>query len=244
MFSIFTKKKFISDFIPNGYVDIHSHIIPGIDDGAKDLEDSKILLKTFEKLGIEKLYTTPHTSAHIWPNSAEKIIEGLQSLLPLASTVNENMQIKAASEYLLDDSFLPRLTEGDVLTYANNYLLVEFSYLNVPMNFQQVFFEIQLQGYTPILAHPERYTYFFKQPEVFKELKKTGVKLQLNLLSLVGYYGPETQKMAETLLKLNLYDFTGTDLHHYQHCKAMFEPIKVKYVQGLKELMSNNSILY
>ena len=244
MFSIFNKKKFIADFIPHGYVDIHSHVIPGIDDGAKTLEDSMYLLKTLNNLGAEKLYVTPHTSAHIWPNTPEIIYDGLKSLQAIIPEINTNMQLKAASEYLLDDSMLQKLDSGSVLTYKDQTILVEFSYLNVPMNYQQVFFEIQLKGYTPILAQPERYSYFNNHPEVFKELKKTGVKLQLNLLSLVGYYGPEAQKMAETLLKLNMYDFTGTDLHHKQHCKALEQPIKVKTTHNLKNIMENNTILF
>lgn len=244
MFSFFTKNKYITDFIPNDYVDIHSHIIPGIDDGAKTIEDSKYLLQSLIELGVDRAYTSPHTSTNIWNNSPEIITEGLEALKVSLPELTQKLDLRVASEYLLDDEFMKLLEKDSVLTYGDNHILVEFSYLNLPINFQQLFFEIQLKGYIPILAHPERYTYFNNQPEIFRELRKTGVKLQLNLLSLVGYYGLETQKMADTLLKMNLYDFTGTDLHHKNHLKALYEPIKAKHTSELTNLMQKNIKLY
>lgn len=243
MLSIFSKSKYISDYIPPGYTDIHSHILFGIDDGAKTYEDSLLLLNTLYEIGTENIITTPHTSTHVWNNTPQIILDKRTELYNIIPDLATKMNVNVASEYLLDDTFLHLIENQNVLTYKDQHILVEFSYFNVPLNYQQIFFEIQLHGYQPILAHPERYSYFNNQPEIFEELKKCGVKLQLNLLSLVGYYGPEVLKMANELLKRNLYDFTGSDLHHKIHCKALKDPIKLKYHSGLASIMENNTIL-
>jgi protein-tyrosine phosphatase len=243
MFSFFSKSKYISDYSPNGYTDIHSHILYGIDDGAKTHEDSILLIHTLQEIGTENIITTPHTSTHIWNNNPSIILDKRNDLHNIITDLATKVNLEVASEYLLDDTFLQLVENHQVLTYKDKHILVEFSYFNVPLNYQQIFFEIQLHGYQPILAHPERYSYFYNQPEIFEDLKKHGVKLQLNLLALVGYYGPDVMKMANELLKRNLYDFTGSDLHHKMHCKALKDPIRLKYHSGLKSIMDNNKIL-
>jgi len=243
MFSIFSKSKYISDYIPTEYTDIHSHILFGIDDGAKTYEDSELIIKTLLEIGTQNIITTPHTSTHIWNNTPQIIQDKRTDLYNIIPDLATKMNITVASEYLLDDTFMQLIETKNVLTYKDKHILVEFSYFNVPLNYQQLFFEIQLHGYQPILAHPERYSYFNNHPEIFEEIKKSGVKLQLNLLSLVGYYGPDVMKMANELLKRNLYDFTGSDIHHKMHCKAIKNPIRLKYHNGLKDIMNNNKIL-
>ncbi|UYW00520.1 histidinol phosphatase [Flavobacterium agricola] len=243
MLNFFSKSKYISDYVPTEYTDIHSHIMHNIDDGAKNPEDSALLINTLLEIGTKNIISTPHTSTHIWNNSPEIIVKKREELNNIIPDLLTKSNFKVASEYLLDDSFLTLLENKQVLTYKDNHILVEFSYFNVPLNYQNIFFEIQLNGYQPILAHPERYSYFNNHPEVFEAIRKSGVKLQLNLLSLVGYYGPDVMKMADELLKRNLYDFTGSDLHHKMHCKALHDKIKLKHHSGLSSVMANNYYL-
>lgn len=240
MFSIFSKTKYIQDYIPAGYTDIHSHILFGIDDGAKTIDDSNTILKTLSNIGVERIITTPHISKHIWNNTPEIIKTKYSEICTDLSEITNKLSLSYAAEYLLDDDFMALAQQKALLTYKDAHVLVEFSYYNAPINYLQLFFELQLLGYTPVLAHPERYNYFHNQLEVFKQLHKMGVKLQLNLLSLVGYYGLEVQKMADQLLKNNLYTFTGSDLHHKQHCNSIMKPIKAKNINGLQDIMKNN----
>jgi len=240
MLSFFSKTKYISDYVPNGYTDIHSHVLFGIDDGARNHDDSLLLINTLREIGTENIITTPHTSAHIWNNNPKIILDKREEVYNITPNLFTNVNFQVASEYMLDDAFLNLVATNQILTYQDNHVLVEFSYFNVPINYASIFFEMHLNGYQPILAHPERYSYFHNHPEVFEEIRKSGVKLQLNLLSLVGYYGPEVMKMANELLKRNLYDFAGSDLHHKMHCKAIKEKIKLKNHNSLKSIMANN----
>jgi tyrosine-protein phosphatase YwqE len=202
--------------------DIHSHLLPGIDDGAPDLATSLELLKGLADLGYKKVVTTPHVFWEMYPNTSEIIGEKEQLLKSAAAEAGIEVAFSAAAEYFIDGHFAQQLADKKPLrTVHDNMVLVEFSMLTAPMDLQDVLFQMQLQGYQPLIAHPERYTYLSHRPAFFDELKNSGCLFQLNLLSLTPHYGTSVQALAEYLLKQNLYDYAGTDLHRDKHLQAL-----------------------
>jgi protein-tyrosine phosphatase len=202
--------------------DMHSHLLPGIDDGSPDLATSIELIKGFKELGYKKIITTPHVLWEIYPNTREIILSKQQQVQKEIEAAGIDIEFKAAAEYYIDDHFINELKNKiPLLTISGNMVLVEFSMISMPMDLQEVLFEMQMQNYQPVLAHPERYSFLVRKKEVFDELKNAGCLFQLNLLSLSGYYGENVQHIAEYLLKKNYYDFAGTDLHHGKHLSLL-----------------------
>ena len=201
--------------------DMHSHLVPGIDDGSPDLATSIELIKGFASLGYKKVITTPHVLWHVYPNTAETINSGIKEVKEAVKQANINIEVSAAAEYFIDDHFQELLkNKVPLLPVSGNMVLVEISMLTAPIDLHEVLFEMQMQNYQPIIAHPERYSYLSRKKELFEELKTSGCFLQLNLLALVGHYGSSVQELAEYLLKKDYYDFAGTDLHHHKHLVA------------------------
>ena len=238
MLSFLKSKPKLSDLIPSGYVDIHSHILPGIDDGAKTLEDTEFLLEEMKQLGFTKVITTPHTMSTVWENTPETI---QNASIKVKSELSLPFEIQAASEYLLDESVITKAKNKELLTLKNNFVLVEFSYLNPPIQLYDFLYQLQLSGYYVVLAHPERYSYFHSSKKEFKKLKKVGCLFQLNLLSTVGYYGKEVAETANYLLKETLYDFTGSDIHHKNHIAAFQSKLVFNNGDKIKEVMKKNT---
>jgi len=238
MLSLFKSKPKLSELIPSGYVDIHSHVLPGIDDGAKTLDDTQFLLEEMKQLGFTKCITTPHTMNNVWDNTPETISVALTKA---ETSLALPFEIKAASEYLLDESVITKAKEKALLTLKDNFVLVELSYLNAPFQLYDFLFQLQLSGYQVVLAHPERYSYFHSNKKEYQKLKKAGCLFQLNLLSTVGYYGKEVAKTTNYLLKENMYDFTGSDIHHKKHVAAFQNKVVIKNFKTLEEVMSKNA---
>jgi protein-tyrosine phosphatase len=237
MLSLFKSKPKLSELIPSGYVDIHSHVLPGIDDGAKALEDTQFLLEEMKQLGFAECITTPHTMNNVWDNTPETISAALTKV---EASLALSFKIKAASEYLLDESVIAKAKEKTLLTLKGNFVLVELSYLNAPFQLYDFLFQLQLSGYHVILAHPERYSYFHSNKKEYQKLKKAGCLFQLNLLSTVGYYGKEVAKITNYLLKENMYNFTGSDIHHKNHIKAFQSKIVYNNGDKITAVMEKN----
>jgi tyrosine-protein phosphatase YwqE len=241
VFSIFKSKPKLSELIPEGFIDIHSHILPGIDDGAENLKQTSELLNRLNKIGFSKCIVTPHTLPEIWENTTEGIKETFESTkLQLEKPLN-NMLLHAASEYMINDAFLQRLQTEPLLTLKDNYVLIEMSYMNPPLALKEIIFEIQLKGYQPLLAHPERYFFYHTNTKMYETLKKLEVQFQLNLLSSVGYHGSSVAKTAEFLLKENFIDFVGSDVHHLKHITAFENKIIIKSEKQLRDAIAKNS---
>jgi len=197
---------------------MHSHLIPGIDDGAKDMEDSIRLIRGLADLGYRKLITTPHILADFYPNTPETIGEGLRAVRAELARQNIDVALHAAAEYLMDDHFIHLLQSGNpLLTLKDKLVLVELSFAVPAINLKEIIFEVQLKGYQPVLAHPERYLYFGADKTWYDRLKDAGCLFQLNLLSIKGYYGKGSQELAQYLIKKKYVDLLGTDLHHEKH---------------------------
>ena len=177
--------------------DIHSHLIPAIDDGAADVEASITMIKKFKELGFQKIITTPHTMCDYYKNTPETILGGLEDVRKELKAQHIGIEISAASEYNLDDGLSKLIDDKQVLTMGDNYVLFELPFMSEPPNFQEIVFQFQTNGYKPILAHPERYSYWYDDFEKYEELRAKGILLQLNLLSLTGHYSPQTKKVAE-----------------------------------------------
>lgn len=201
---------------------MHSHLIPAIDDGAPDLKTSLLLIRGLIDLGYKKLITTPHVNGDIFRNTPEAIESGLEAVRGGLGSESIDLPLRAAAEYLIDDGFSQKLeTRQPLLRIKDNLVLVELSFAVPAINLKDVLFQLQLEGYQPVLAHPERYLYFGASKGWYDELRNAGCLFQLNLLSFSGYYGPHTRDLANYLLKKGYVEYLGTDLHHVKQLEQI-----------------------
>ncbi len=246
MFSFFRKKHTAAEdaalCLPV-QTDIHSHILPGIDDGSPDIETSLWLVKGIHRLGIRKTIATPHVISDLYRNTPETIGNALQQLRAAVKAEGIDIEINAAAEYMLDDYFLKLLkTPKELLTLYDNVLLTEQSYATPCGNLHEISFELQTAGFKPIMAHPERYAYYHGDNEAYSHLKDMGFMLQVNLLSLTGYYGKPVARAARYILENGLADYVGTDLHHDRHLAMLSDPHNLRIFSALLKDRSFNRI--
>ncbi|RZK45247.1 MAG: capsular biosynthesis protein [Hymenobacter sp.] len=230
-------------------VDMHSHLLPGLDDGAETLAHSLDLLRELRSLGFGKLIMTPHVMGDFYKNTPEGIRAALAMLRMAAAEAGlSDVILECAAEYYLDEWLGRKLADGtELLTFGGErrYLLIETSYLNEPLNLTGTIFDLKAAGYRPVLAHPERYVYFYGRfAEIEKLRQEQGVLLQLNLNSLAGYYSPAARHVAEKLIDARLVDFVGTDTHHLRHTAALAnKTLKSAYFHKLMALPLLNNTL-
>lgn len=221
-------------------VDMHSHFIPGIDDGAKTMKDSIEMITTMAELGYRKLITTPHIMGDFYRNTPAIISTGLEQVRRAVQEAGLEIEVDAASEYYFDFELEKKLDNERLLTFGDNYLLFEVSYMNAPDNLDGLIFKMQTSGYKPVLAHPERYPYWFRDLNNFEKLKDKGVLFQLNINSLTGHYSPETAKMANTMIDKGWYEFAASDCHHTGHLELLK---KVRGAPALRKLVESGKLL-
>ena len=236
IFNFFKSKPTLKELIPNGFVDIHSHILPGIDDGAKNIEDSIKLIEKMRDLGFSKIIGTPHTYTGLYDNTNDSIKKSYEKL---KKKLTENINIGYASEYMLEKSIIERAQNNKLLCLKDNYVLVEMSFISKPIALYEILYEIKVNGYIPVLAHPERYLFIKSFGEYYK-LKKYGCLFQANLLSSTDYYGTHIRKNLEKLIDMGLIDFTGSDIHNKQHIKAFENQVFIKKIDKLNQIIENN----
>lgn len=202
-----------------GFTDWHSHILPGVDDGVRTMEEALQILSEYEQLGVKEVWLTPHIMEDI-PNTTGYLRERFAEL---QAAYGGNVTLYLASENMLDNLFEERLEQNDLLPLGKDgkHLLVETSYFNPPMGLQNILLRIKSKGYYPILAHPERYIYM--GDDDYKQLKSMNIKFQFNVFSLYGLYGKEAKKKAQNLQKVGMYEYMGTDLHRLETLIAMLE---------------------
>ena len=219
--------------------DMHSHLIPGIDDGSQSIENSVQMIQELMLLGFKKLITTPHIMSDCYKNTPEIINNGLQKLKSELTERKINVEIKAAAEYYLDEHFYHALENEPLMTFGDNFVLFETSYINKPENLKEAIFKLLSQKYKPVLAHPERYNYLYNDFDEYKTLKETGVLFQININSIFGAYSPMTKKVSQDLIDNNMVDFIGTDAHNLKHIDGLRICLKEKYCQLL---LQNNTL--
>lgn len=213
--------------------DMHSHILPGLDDGAQEIKDSLEMAKKFVELGFTKLVATPHIMADYYRNTPERIFKSLEVLKTALENNSIPLEVAAAAEYYLDETFLKKIATSNLLTFGENHVLFELSYINIPRNLEQTIKELLDAGYRPILAHPERYPYWHADIDNFHRVVELGCDLQLNTISLTGYYGKQVRKAAEMLVDEKLVSFMGSDMHHLKHANALKEATHLAHVHEL-----------
>ena len=191
----------------DGFCDCHCHLLPGVDDGVQERDETMQILEVWASLGVKEVWLTPHIMEDI-PNEPVALRKRFETL---TGTITGTIELHLAAEHMMDGPFSKRLEKGDIMPFDNEKLLVETSYYTPPMNMGAIIERIKEKGYEPLLAHPERYQYM--DDSDYKMWKQRGVLLQLNLPSLVGAYGPMVQRKAEWLLKEGMYDYSGTDTH-------------------------------
>lgn len=237
----FSKKTILKDLIPEDHIDFHSHLLFGIDDGAKTFEESLELIKSLTDFGIKHFITTPHVMQHVWDNTTEIIVNRQNQVNELLKENNIPVALKAAAEYLMDDHFMKLFKTEPLLTLKDNYVLVEMSYINAPLQLYDIIFDLQVAGYIPVLAHPERYNFYHQNFDAYKKLKRAGCMFQLNLLSAVGYYGEGVAKTAQQLLSQGMIDFASSDTHHKNHIAAFEGKVILKNLKPLEEAIKNTA---
>lgn len=231
-------------FLAGIETDIHSHLVPGVDDGVQDVETAVQFIEALHELGIQKVITTPHIIIDRYPNSAETLAAPFQDVKEALKAKGCPVSYHHAAEYYMDEYFEELMNSSRLLTLSGELLLVEISFMCAPPQLHQWLFELSAQGYRPVLAHPERYNYYHQQTDEYMTFKQRGCYLQVNLLSLAGYYGKHIQKAAEWLIDKQLVDFIGTDLHHEKHLQAIRAIAKDKKLVKLLETypFKNNTL--
>lgn len=240
MFSFFSKQRTLPVTL---VTDMHSHLIPGIDDGVKTPQEAFDVIDQLLELGYQKFVTTPHIMTDYFGNTAESVRAAHERFLPLLREKNYTMPFECAAEYYLDDTVIAAVARKEpLLTFGDNYLLFETNVISEPLQLKEFIFSVTLQGYKPILAHPERYQYMTL--EKAEDIRNRGVLLQLNLLSLIGHYGPPIQRLAEKLIAKGWVDLLGTDCHNLDHTRLLRAVTRTSAYRKAMELpLLNNHLL-
>ncbi|MCC8096806.1 MAG: hypothetical protein LIP05_16650 [Tannerellaceae bacterium] len=224
----------------SGMIDIHTHLLPGVDDGVRDQEEAFEALAFMKEAGVRKVCFTPHIMADLSQNYPEILQEKFETFVDECPV---RIDLQLAGEYMLDQGFMLQLERG-LLTMADNHILIETFYMAPPPDLYHILYELEVSGYKPILAHPERYLYM--QERDYRLLKGKGCRFQLNLFSLAGYYGKMVQMNAKMLLKQQMYDFTGSDFHHLNGYNKGLHTCLLTSSQcrDLQQVISNNRLLW
>lgn len=229
--SLFTYKIRLieSDFF-EGFTDWHSHILPGVDDGVKELEEALEILHYFKLIGIRKVFLTPHMKNGVFIN--KETLSAKVNLL--RQSIKSGIELYLSAEYMLDSGFEERFKYFPLYLNENHVLVETFCFFRQD-NFYELLYHIYVDGNIPVIAHPERYLYM--EYHDYYKMKNNGYSLQLSLLSLSGYYGEAVKKRAKYLLAQNMYDCIGTDIHNFQIFKVWLNKLGVTKEQ-LKMLLS------
>ncbi|WP_172822558.1 CpsB/CapC family capsule biosynthesis tyrosine phosphatase [Gramella sp. MAR_2010_147] len=242
MLSIFRKNTFLVDLI-EGITDFHNHILPGIDDGAKTVEESIELIREFENLGIKNFVATPHVIGEYYPNTPETISKAYGELKPHLS---DSIKLGYAAEYMMDQHFTEIIENDQILPITKKKVLVEMSYFQPPINLNEILFKLQNNSFSPILAHPERYSYWHsKDLQKYENIRSRGCDFQLNMLSLSGHYGKGIQKTAFQLIENDMIDLLASDVHRKDHIEKI-QNIKIskKHLKTLQQIIQNSKNLF
>lgn len=220
------------------HTDIHCHLAPGIDDGQQNADEATELVAHAKEWGLDKIFCTPHITQDRFENTPQTIEDAFAKLKTAVENKGVEINLDYSAEHRIDGYFFDELAKGTIRPFPNGYLLVENSFIQEAWNLDQTLFDLKLKGYKPILAHPERYAYYFDKKQRYEQLHVAGTYLQVNVLSLAGYYGKDVKRVAEYLMERGLVDFLGTDMHHVGHCEAIEEYLKSKQYLRHAEMLT------
>lgn len=235
MFSIFKKKKPATDAFAFLGADMHNHLLPGIDDGSPDEAESMYLLEGMQQLGFSRFYCTPHVIAGVHPNTPSTITAAASQLRNALDINNNNVEMGFSAEYMMSFEMAELIDADEIIPLPQNHVLVEMSYALESPNWREIIFTLQTKGFQPILAHPERYNFWQGNLHKMESVMDAGGELQVNLLSLEGYYGRPVQKMAEKLMDAGFISWAGSDLHHRRHLEGLQNLARNKKAMRLLE---------
>lgn len=227
-------------------VDIHSHLIPGIDDGVKTIDDSVFLLRRMESLGFRKVITSPHVMADGYTNTSQIILSGRDEVRKAIKANAINIDFDATGEYNIDEAMYGRIEKNELLPFGHNYIMVELPFLAKPVIMGDILYKLQTAGYNVILAHPERYAYFHENGfESYNSLKDRNLLFQINIASLSGVYGKAAKFTAEKMIDENMVNFVGTDMHGIKHLEILEDCLNLKYMARILnyEKLLNKTLL-
>ncbi len=234
------QKKETANLGGNLLVDIHSHLLPGIDDGAPTMDHTIGMLRKFEELGYQKLILTPHIMSGVYDNTSEIILKKLDEVRTVSQELGLKLILEASAEYYFDETLFERVRKKDLLPFHGNHILFEFSFRNQPSQVEDLVFGLKSAGYQPVLAHFERYMYFHPSIEVARSLRERGCYIQVNLNSFTGHYGPDVKNQAIRLLKAGLIDILGSDCHRLQHLELLESSLNQAVFHQLLEAKVKN----
>ena len=237
IFKLFKSKPTLKEIIPNGFVDIHCHVLPGIDDGPNNSKQSENLITKMKNMGFSKIIATPHTYPGLHNNTIETIKNSYNKILKKQKI---DVCIDYASEYLIDTYLIEKAEKKELITLKDKYVLLETSYMGAVNNLEDIIFQLRMNDYIPVIAHPERYRYLFEFKKKLFKLMDMGCKFQLNLLSTTGYYGKDIAYQADKLLGLDLIDYVGSDIHNENHIRNFDMKIKIKNLRKFEQTIKNN----
>ncbi len=244
MFGLFKKSSKTKEISAITQTDMHNHLLPGIDDGSPNVEISIELIKGMQALGYSNFICTPHVFKEVHNNNYDTVSAAYDLLQ--SEIIKQNIPVKIAfgAEYMINHDFEQIFKSDKLLLLPNKHILIEMSYMNESSNIKSAIFDIQMKGLQPILAHPERYNFYHTRFDKYEQYYDTGVDLQLNLLSLTGYYGKEVKNIAERLLAKEMYTWIGTDLHHGKHLEGLQKLISSSAMEKLQKIkgLKNNSL--
>ena len=227
-------------------VDLHSHLIPGIDDGSKSMTDTIEILKAFKSLGYKKIITTPHVIRDSYDNSTETLLAGKEKVLEAMKKEGIDIGFDVSAEYYMDETMYARIESKDFLPFGKNYILVELSYLEKMNNTLDLIYKLQVAGYRVILAHPERYPFYYEKDfKTYKSFKDRSVYFQLNMGSLVGKYGNGAKTVAQRMVDEEIVDFIASDLHTIKTIDVLKDCLKDRHTQKVIKsgMLLNKSLL-
>ena len=242
MFNWFKKNK--SKNLPPLTVDMHSHLLPGLDDGVATLEEAEQIILSLIQLGYRRIITTPHVMSDAYRNTPEMILGKLETLKEHLQKRSIDIHISAAAEYYLDEALFKMVeAQQPLLTFGQKYLLFETNFLTEPFNLKEFIFLATTRGYKLILAHPERYLYLQNNLAKVQDLLDRGVLMQMNISSLTGYYSKPVQQMAFKLVDRGMIHWLGSDCHHLQHIKLIEQARDLRYFRKALTLPLMNNTL-
>lgn len=208
--------------------DVHSHILPGVDHGAATVDDSLEMLRAQLDMGITRVMCTSHVTAETFENTPESLTHAWEVLKQAIAAEGLPVEVFPSAEYRIDEYWNKEYAAGHVLPMPGNYLLLENSFVQELIGIDELMFDVQVKGYHPILAHPERYGYYHHRHDRYEHLHRSGVKFQVNLLSLAGYFGKGAKIQALWMLENNLCDMLGSDMHFMEHAEVIKDYIASK----------------